>query len=89
MSIDSYNKGMKDAMERGGARALNERTRLKMALQEIMGEMGHDTILVAFALEDVCNCDFRGLRTLFGLEPGESHAKENYESLYEKQAGRI
>lgn len=89
MSIDSYNKGIKDAMERGGARAMNERTRLKIALQEIMGEMGHDSTLVACALEDVCKCDFRGLRTLFGLEPGKSHAKEQYESLYEKQVGRV
>jgi hypothetical protein len=57
---------------------LNERTRVKIAIKEIMMELGHDPDAIDGALADVCNCDFRPLRRLFELEPGKSHAKSGY-----------
>lgn len=61
---------------------LNQRTRLKIALTEIMTEQGHDVVKIQEAIADVCNCDFRALRTMFGLEPGRSHADPEYKSFY-------
>lgn len=57
---------------------LNERTRLKIAIKEIMMELGHDPSAIDAAIADVCNCDFRPLRRMFELEPGKSNAKSGY-----------
>ena len=69
MSLESYHKGYAAALAEGGTRAMNERTRLKIALKEILGELGHDKVQVDEAIQAACVCDFALLRTLFNLPP--------------------
>ena len=72
MSIDDYNKGARDyLLKHGGMRAANERTRLKIALKEILLELGHTKEDADDAIQSVCVCDFTKLRDLFGLHTGD------------------
>lgn len=63
-------------------RAMNERTRLKIALMEILTEQGFDKDEVKDAIQDICNCDFRAMRQICGLPPGQSYAKPDYVSSF-------
>lgn len=80
-TVNGMRKTLENAQEVAG-RALNERTRLKIALTQIMSEQGHDLQGIEDAIRDVCNCDFRALRQMFHLPPGESHAKPGYVSSF-------
>lgn len=71
-----------DAMVEPYGKALNERTRLKIALTEILTEQGFDLVDIENAIKDICNCDFRAMRQICGLPPGKSHAKPEYVSSF-------
>lgn len=79
--------GLESSLKRVGELAntgLNERTRLKIVLTQILTEQGHDLVQIADAINDVCNCDFRALRAMFGMEPGPSNAKPDYKGSYDE-----
>lgn len=67
MSKESENAAVRRALDGGLMRALNERTRLKIALTEILTEWGHAKPEIDEAIQGVCDCDFSQLRTLLGL----------------------
>lgn len=71
MSNESFNKGMKHMLDRGAWRALNERTRLKIACTEVLTALGHDPEVIKEAIEGVCTCDFRKFKDLFGIHTGD------------------
>lgn len=71
MSIESFNKGMKHMLDQGAWRALNERTRLKIAITEILEAKGHGAVEIKEAIEGVCNCDFSKLKDLFEIHTGD------------------
>jgi methyl coenzyme M reductase subunit D len=52
-------------------RALNERTRLKIAITEILVAMGHEKSHIKEAIEGVCNCNFSKLKDLFEIHSGD------------------
>lgn len=84
MNTKSGLEATNKALVESSGRALNERSRLKIAIKEIMTELGHDPEAVDDAIQDVCNCDFRLLRTMFKLPAGESKAVRGYASHYLK-----
>lgn len=80
-TVSGMRKTLENAQEVAG-RALNERTRLKIALTEILTEQGFDALEIEGAIRDICNCDFRAMRKICGLEPGKSYANPGYESSF-------
>ena len=80
-TVSGMRRTLQNSQEVAG-RALNERTRLKIALTQILTEQGFDLVEIENAIKDVCNCDFRALRAICGLEPGKSYANPGYVSSY-------
>jgi len=71
MSIEAFNKGQKALLVNGGTRALNERTRLKIAIKEILVAKGHDVTQIDEAIQSACVCDFSKLKDLFEVHTGD------------------